>query len=57
MGLAAYHLETDNSAEAIRIGEAGLALADKLGYVAWSLQWILPVVGEAALSDQGFRES
>jgi len=49
MGLAAYHLETDNSAEAIRIGEAGLALADKLGYIAWSLQWILPVVGEAAL--------
>jgi len=49
MGLAAYYLETDNCAEAIRIGEAGLALADSLGYIAWSLQWILPVVGEAAL--------
>jgi len=49
MGLASFYLETDECAEAIRIGEEGLALADKLGYVAWSLQWILPVVGEAAL--------
>ena len=57
MGLAAYHLETDNSAEAIRIGEAGLALADKLGYVAWSLQWILPVVGEAALWIRDFERA
>ncbi len=49
MGLAAYHLETNDKAEAITVGEAGLALADKLGYIAWSLQWILPVIGEAAL--------
>jgi DNA-binding CsgD family transcriptional regulator/tetratricopeptide (TPR) repeat protein len=54
MGLAAYYLETDNFAEAIRIGEAGLALADKLGYIAWSLQWILPVIGEAALWSRDF---
>lgn len=57
MGLASYHLQTDNSAEAIRIGEAGLALADKLGYVAWSLQWILPVVGEAALWIRDFERA
>jgi len=57
MGLAAFHLETGNSAEAIRIGEAGLALADKLGYIAWSLQWILPVVGEAALWIQDFERA
>ena len=57
MGMAAYHLETDNSAEAIRIGEAGLALADKLGYVAWSLQWILPIVGEAALWSKDFERA
>ena len=54
MGRAAYYLETDNYSEAIRIGEAGLALADKLGYIAWSLQWILPVVGEAALWSRDF---
>ncbi|MEO7368580.1 MAG: AAA family ATPase [Gemmatimonadaceae bacterium] len=57
MGLAAYHLETDNPTEAIRIGEAGLALADKLGYVAWSLQWILPIVGEAALWSRDFARA
>jgi DNA-binding CsgD family transcriptional regulator/tetratricopeptide (TPR) repeat protein len=57
MGLAAYHLETDNLAEAIRIGEAGLALADKLGYVAWTLQWFLPVIGEAALWSRDFERA
>jgi len=57
MGLAAYHLETDDYAEAIRVGEAGLALADKLGYVAWSLQWLLPVVGEAALWMKDFSRA
>jgi DNA-binding CsgD family transcriptional regulator len=49
IGLASYHLETGNYEEAIRIGEAGLEIADRSGYVAWSLQWLLPVVGEAAL--------
>lgn len=57
MGLATYHLETDNYADAIRIGEAGLELADKLGYVAWTLQWLLPVVGEAALWKRDFRRA
>jgi DNA-binding CsgD family transcriptional regulator len=57
MGLAAYHLETDNFSEAIRIGEAGLALADKLGYVAWTLQWLLPVIGEAALWSRDFERT
>jgi DNA-binding NarL/FixJ family response regulator len=54
MGLAAYHLETDNLSEAIRIGSIALELADKLGYVAWNLQWILPVLGEAALWNRDF---
>jgi DNA-binding CsgD family transcriptional regulator/tetratricopeptide (TPR) repeat protein len=49
IGLATYHLETGNYREAIRIGEAGLEIADRSGYVAWSLQWLLPVIGEAAL--------
>ncbi len=57
MGLAAFHLETDNFADAIRVGEAGLALADKLGYIAWSLQWILPVVGEASLWTGDFERA
>ena len=49
IGLAAYYLETGEYAEAIRVGEAGLAIADRSGYVAWSLQWLLPVIGEASL--------
>ncbi|HEX2721549.1 MAG TPA: LuxR C-terminal-related transcriptional regulator, partial [Gemmatimonadaceae bacterium] len=57
MGLAAYHLETGNYAEAIRIGEAGRELADKLGYIAWTLQWLLPVVGEAALWHREFARA
>jgi len=57
MGLAAYHLETGNFGEAIRIGEAGRELADKLGYIAWTLQWLLPVVGEAALWNREFERA
>ncbi|MEO8193044.1 MAG: AAA family ATPase [Gemmatimonadales bacterium] len=57
MGLAAYHLETGDYSAAIRIGERGLGLADKLGYVAWTLQWLLPVVGEAALWMRDFERA
>ncbi|MBA3656483.1 MAG: AAA family ATPase [Gemmatimonadaceae bacterium] len=48
-GMASFHLHTRNYAEAIAVGEAGLAIADRAGYAAWALQWLLPVVGEAAL--------
>ena len=54
IGLAAYHLETGNYGEAIRIGEAGARLADRLGYVAWTVHWLLPIVGEAALWARDF---
>ncbi len=57
MGLAAYYLEVANYEEAIRIGEAGRELADKLGYIAWTLQWLLPVVGEAALWNKEFSRA
>src|SRR5207247_4422591 len=54
LGLASYHLARGNPEEAVRIGEAGLAIADRTGYVVWSLQWLLPVVGEAALTGRDF---
>jgi DNA-binding CsgD family transcriptional regulator len=54
LGLASYHLEMGDAAEAVRIGEAGLAIADRTGYVVWSLQWLLPMVGEAALTARDF---
>jgi DNA-binding CsgD family transcriptional regulator len=54
LGLASYYLAKGDPAEAVRIGEAGLAIADRTGYVVWSLQWLLPVVGEAALTARDF---
>jgi len=54
LGLASYHLALGNTAEAVRIGEAGLRIADDSGYIVWSLQWLLPVVGEAALVGRDF---
>ncbi len=49
IGIAAYHLATGNHGEAIRVAETGAKLADRLGYVAWTVHWLLPIVGEAAL--------
>jgi DNA-binding CsgD family transcriptional regulator/tetratricopeptide (TPR) repeat protein len=54
LGLASYHLAMGNPEEAVRIGEAGLAIADRTGYIVWSLQWLLPMVGEAALVARDF---
>jgi DNA-binding CsgD family transcriptional regulator/tetratricopeptide (TPR) repeat protein len=54
LGLASYHLAKGDAAEALRIGEAGLAIADRTGSVVWSLQWLLPLVGEAALFSRDF---
>jgi DNA-binding CsgD family transcriptional regulator/tetratricopeptide (TPR) repeat protein len=54
LGLASYYLAKGDAAEAVRIGEAGLAIADRTGYVVWALQWLLPVVGEAALIARDF---
>ncbi|MFL5583751.1 MAG: helix-turn-helix transcriptional regulator [Gemmatimonadaceae bacterium] len=54
LGLASYYLAKGEPAEAVRIGEAGLAIADRTGYVVWSLQWLLPIVGEAALTARDF---
>jgi len=49
LGLAAYHLETGSWTEAIRIGEAGLAIADGTGHAIWGLHWLLPLICEAML--------
>ncbi|MDP9202603.1 MAG: AAA family ATPase, partial [Gemmatimonadota bacterium] len=49
LGLASYYLAKGHPREAVRIAEAGLAIADRTGYIVWALQWLLPTVGEAAL--------
>jgi DNA-binding CsgD family transcriptional regulator len=48
-GMAAYHLAMGNQDEAIRVGEAGLAIADRTGYTIWAVHRLLAVVGEAYL--------
>ncbi|HET6761492.1 MAG TPA: LuxR C-terminal-related transcriptional regulator, partial [Gemmatimonadaceae bacterium] len=57
LGLASYHLAQGDPQEAVRIGEAGLAIADRTGYVVWALQWLLPMVGEAALTARDFDKA
>lgn len=48
-GRAAYHLTMGEHARAISVGEHGLAIADRSGYVVWAVHRLLPVVAEAAL--------
>ncbi|MBA3578499.1 MAG: AAA family ATPase [Gemmatimonadaceae bacterium] len=54
LGMAAYHLATRNYAEAVKVGEAGLAIADRAGHVVWAVQWLLPLITEAALYNADF---
>jgi len=47
IGRAAYHLAMNEWDETIRIGERGLAIANRSGYGMWSIHRLLPMVGEA----------
>lgn len=49
IGRAGYHLAIGEYTEAIRIGEAGLEIADRSGYVMWAIHKLLPIVAEANL--------
>jgi DNA-binding CsgD family transcriptional regulator len=57
LGLASYYLAKGHPKEAVRISEAGLAIADRTGYIVWALQWLLPMVGEAALTARDFERA
>lgn len=48
-GLVAYYVATGEHRRAIEIGDAGLAMVDSTGYVAWGIHRLLPMVIEAAL--------
>ncbi len=48
-GLAVYHLAMGNYEESVRIGKAGLAIADSTGYVVWAIHRLLPTIAEASL--------
>jgi len=47
-GLANYYLAVGDFARAVDIGEQGLAIADRSGYVAWAIHRLIPVTAEAA---------
>jgi DNA-binding CsgD family transcriptional regulator len=57
IGLAAYHLFTGDFAEAIRVGEAGLAIADEAGAVVWAVHRLLPILAESALEARDLRRA
>ena len=48
-GMASYYLAIQDYRKAIRIGEQGLAIADRTGDVVWAIHRLLPAIGEAAL--------
>jgi DNA-binding CsgD family transcriptional regulator/tetratricopeptide (TPR) repeat protein len=47
-GLASYYLAVGDYGKAVEIGEQGLAIADRAGYVVWSTWRLIPVTAEAA---------
>jgi DNA-binding CsgD family transcriptional regulator len=47
--MATYHLAVEELDDAIRVGEAGLALSDGTGYTIWALHRLLAVLAEAYL--------
>ncbi|MGI8401273.1 MAG: helix-turn-helix transcriptional regulator [Gemmatimonadaceae bacterium] len=55
LGMASWYMAKGQTSEALRIGEAGLAIADRTGYMVWALQWLLPTIGEAALAGRHFK--
>ena len=56
-GLAAYHLFTGNFAEAIRVAEAGLAIADRAGALVWAVHRLLPILAESALEARDLQRA
>ncbi len=49
MGMAGYLMTAGENERALAVGEAGLAIADRAGYVAWAIYRLLPFVIETAL--------
>jgi len=49
IGRASYHMTRGEWGEAVRIAEAGLAIADRTGYIVWAIHHIIPLLGEASI--------
>jgi DNA-binding CsgD family transcriptional regulator len=50
IGRAHYHMTLWQWDEAIRLGEAALAIVDATGYRTWAVHRLLPIIAEAQLS-------
>ena len=48
-GMVSYHVAMGDYRRAIELGDAGLALVDRTGYLAWGIHRLLPMTIEAAL--------
>jgi DNA-binding CsgD family transcriptional regulator/tetratricopeptide (TPR) repeat protein len=48
-GMAGYLVTVGEHRRALRVGEAGLAIADRSGYLAWAVYRLLPFIIESAL--------
>jgi DNA-binding CsgD family transcriptional regulator len=48
-GLASYYLAVGDYARAADLGQQGLAIADRAGYVVWATHRLIPVTAEAML--------
>jgi DNA-binding CsgD family transcriptional regulator len=57
IGLAAYYLTIEDYPAAIHVGEKGLAIADRSGYVVWALHRLLPIIAEASLWAQDLQRA
>jgi DNA-binding CsgD family transcriptional regulator len=49
IGRAALHLALGEYDEAVRVGEAGLEIADRHGYIVWTIHRLVPVIAESLL--------
>ncbi|HMC54787.1 MAG TPA: AAA family ATPase [Gemmatimonadaceae bacterium] len=47
-GFANYYLAVGDYARAVEIGQQGIAIADRSGYVAWAIHRLIPATAEAA---------
>lgn len=57
VGLASWHLHRQQYRMALRVAEAGLALAERTGYTAWSMHRLMPLVAEASLWVQDWERA
>jgi DNA-binding NarL/FixJ family response regulator len=49
IGLAAYYLFSDQREKAVEVGERGLEIADRSGYVVWAIHHLLPIIAESLI--------